>query len=421
MRPLFSEKTRALLGNVGFRRLYAGHAVSEVGDELYFVAATWLVYSLTGSTVLTGLAGFLSRAPGALGFLFGPLVDRTPLRGLLVGSELAQAVIVLAVPVAAAMDALSVWVVLAVVPLLGTLKRVSGPAQNAAVPRLVDDDHLVRANSLVATSDRAFGAAARAGGGAVIALVGAVTLFGVNAATFVVSTAVFAVTAVPATDKEGTVPSVREYLRDIGEGVTIVRESAILHILAGAALANVFIGMTTAVLPAVADAVGGAGTYGLLLAGMTAGTLCGSVLASWLETVPLGRITTVGFALGAACWFGAVFVDWTPAVVVLFGAAFVPVGSYNVLVSASLQSGVPEETIGRVTATTGSVVSTVGPLGILAGGFLGSVMDPTFVVGAAAIGFAFLSVYWLVVPTLREFPAVDTLEPNSFAVGAGDT
>ncbi len=409
------DRTRDLLDNVGFRRLYAGHAVSEAGDELYFVAAMWLVFELSGSTALTGLAGFLSRAPGALGFLFGPLVDRAPLRRLLVATELVQAVVALAVPVAAALDVLSVWVVLAVAPLLATLQRVSGPAQNAAVPRLVADRNLVRANSLTATSDRAIGAAARAGGGAAIALVGAVALFGANAATFLVSAAVFAFTAIPATEKEGTSPSAQEYLDDVAEGVAVVRDSPILHMLVGASLAGLFTGMTTAVLPAFAASLGGPGTYGLLLAAMTAGTFAGALLASWLETIPLGRVTAVGFAAGAGCWLGAVTLGSPAVITVLFALAFVPVGSYNVLVSASLQSGVDETLLGRVSATTGSVTATVGPLGILAGGLLGDALGASLVVGASAVGFALVASYWAVVPTLRRFPAVDAIEPGSFA------
>jgi hypothetical protein len=307
-----------------------------------------------------------------------------------------------------------VAVVLAVVPLLATLKRLSGPAQTAAVPRLVADENLVRANSLTATSDRAFGALARAGGGAIIALVGAVTLFAVNAATFLLAAAVFAVIAVPATDKGGARPSAREYLDDIREGIGIVRESAIVHMVAGAALASFFMGMTQAVLPAFAATFGGADTYGLLLAAMTVGMLCGSLLASVLETVPLGRVTTLGFTGGAACWFAAVAIGSVPAVVVCFGLAFIPVGSYNVLVMASLQSGVPQETVGRVSATATSVVSTVAPLGILLGGFLGDPLGSELVVGASAVGFALIAAYWLVVPTLRQFPATDALEPNAF-------
>lgn len=414
LRSRLDESTLALLDNVGFRRLYAGHAISEVGDELYFVAAMWLVYSLTGSTALTGVAGFLARAPGAVGFLFGPLVDRAPLGRLLVGSELLQGGLVLAVPIAAYFEALTVAVVLAIVPLLATLKRVSGPAQTAAVPRLVADENLVRANSLTSTSDRAFGALARAGGGAVIAFVGAVALFVVNAVTFVLAAAIFAVVAVPGTDKGGSRPSAREYVADIREGIGIVRESAIAHMVAGAALASFFMGMTQAVLPAFAATFGGADTYGLLLAAMTVGMLCGSLLASALETVPLGRVTSLGFTAGAACWFAAVAIGSVPVVVLCFGLAFVPVGSYNVLVMASLQSGVPQETVGRVSATATSVVSTVAPLGILLGGILGDVLGSELVVGASAVGFALIAAYWFLVPALRRFPAIDTLEPNAF-------
>ncbi|MFC7188623.1 hypothetical protein ACFQL7_01320 [Halocatena marina] len=43
-----------------FRRLLVGRAVSILGDGLYSVAAMWLVYDLTGSTMYTGLAGALA-------------------------------------------------------------------------------------------------------------------------------------------------------------------------------------------------------------------------------------------------------------------------------------------------------------------------------------------------------------------------
>ena len=81
---------------------------------------------------------------------------------------------------------------------------------------------------------------------------------------------------------------------------------------------------------------------------------------------------------------------------------------------ASLQSGVPQETVGRVSATATSVVSTVAPVGILLGGFLGDGLGSELVVGASAVGFALIAAYWLVVPALRRFPAIDALEPNAF-------
>lgn len=416
---LLGDRTRDLLSNRPFRRLYTGHAASKVGDELYFVAAMWLVYVLTGSTLYTGIAAFLARFPAAIGFLVGPVVDRAPLRRLLVSAELIQALVVLVVPAAWVLDRLSVSLVLAVVGSLAMLERFSGPAQNAAIPRLVADRNLVRANSLASAGDRAIGAGAQAVAGGLIALVGAVALFALNAVTFLLSALCFALVVIPSTEKSGTVPSAREYADDVREGVSVLRESVVGHMVVGAALAGAFTGMTTAVLPAFADTFGGAGTYGLLLAAMTLGTFCGTLVASRLETVPFGRITSGGFLLAAICWAGAVTLAWPPLTVLLFGLAFVPVGVYNVLVSATLQSGVPETLLGRVTSTAGSVTAVVGPAGMLFGGYLGEPLGSSVVVLGSAVGFCLLGLYWLLVPSLRRFPSVDAVEPDSFAVNVG--
>lgn len=410
------DRTAALLANTQFRRLYTGHAASKIGDELYFVAAMWLVYAQTGSTLYTGIAAFLARFPAAIGFLAGPIVDRAPLRRLLVGAELVQAAVVLAVPLAWMADRGSVWIVFGVVGSVAFLERFSGPAQNAAIPRLVADRNLVRANSLAAAGDRAIGAGAQAGAGALIALVGAVALFAVNAATFVVSALCFAVTAIPRTEKSGTVPSRRDYVEDVREGVALLRESVVGHMVVGASLAGAFTGMTTAVLPGFADTFGGAGTYGLLLASMTLGTFGGTLVASRLETRPFGYVTGGGFLVAALCWGGAVTAAWPSVTYLLFGVAFVPVGVYNVLVSATLQSGVPKTLLGRVTSTAGSVIAVVGPSGMLVGGFLGERFGSSTVVLASAVGFGLIAGYWLLVPSLRHFPAVDAVEPGSFDV-----
>lgn len=56
--------------------------MTNAGDGLSYVAATWLVYDLTGSPFFTGPATFLVLGPAAL--QFGPLVDRWPLGRVLV-------------------------------------------------------------------------------------------------------------------------------------------------------------------------------------------------------------------------------------------------------------------------------------------------------------------------------------------------
>lgn len=52
-----------ILKNRNFLLLFVGRILTNIGDSLYAVAAMWLVYDLGGSTLYTGLAGFLSILP----------------------------------------------------------------------------------------------------------------------------------------------------------------------------------------------------------------------------------------------------------------------------------------------------------------------------------------------------------------------
>ncbi len=79
-----------LLRNRNFARLLAGRLLDNIGDSVYFVAAMWLVWELSGEEFFTGLAGFLVLEPSGLRFLFGPLVDRWDLRRILVRTQLVQ-------------------------------------------------------------------------------------------------------------------------------------------------------------------------------------------------------------------------------------------------------------------------------------------------------------------------------------------
>jgi hypothetical protein len=134
---------RSLLRNRNFARLFAGRPVTNVGDSVYYIAAMWLVYALTGDPLYSGVAGFPTVGPAALQFLFGPL--------------------------AAALDALSALPVLAVMPTLALLNQLVYPAQTAALPRIVDDDELVSANSAFSLAYQGTETVFNAVGGALVA------------------------------------------------------------------------------------------------------------------------------------------------------------------------------------------------------------------------------------------------------------
>lgn len=395
----------AVLANVQFRRLLVGRVVSVVGDNLYTIAAMWLVYDLTGSTAFTGLAGFLGQAPGALQFLVGPVVDRSRLDRVLAYSELVQAPLVLLVPIAWITGHLSVWVVLAVMPLLGIADLFAMPAQNATIPRIVEDERLVRANSLGAAIKQVAIAGSRAVAGAIVALVGPVAVYVVDAVTFGVAAVAFGRLSVPARDgadgaRDLDLTAYRDELRD---GIGVLTGSIVGWMLVGSLFANFLVGVAAAVLPAFAADLGGPTTYGLIMAGMMAGRVVGSITASAVDEWPLGRVTVVGFLLSGACWVAAVYAPWQALAVVLFACSRVPASTYSISVLATLQTGIPDELLGRVSSVVSSATAVVAPAGMLVGGVLGGYLDVRTVLVAGGIGSVAVAAVWLAIPRLRRF------------------
>src|SRR5690348_3764343 len=83
---------RDVLAIPEFRALYIAQLLSVAGDQLARIAVAVLVYSRTGSALLTGLSYAASYLPWVIG---GPLLsgyaDRMPRRTVMIASDLARA------------------------------------------------------------------------------------------------------------------------------------------------------------------------------------------------------------------------------------------------------------------------------------------------------------------------------------------
>ena len=78
-----------------WRALFATFLLSTVGDELARVALTVLVYARTGSPLLSALTFAISYVPWVLGGpVLSALADRLPRHRVLIGTDVARAVVV---------------------------------------------------------------------------------------------------------------------------------------------------------------------------------------------------------------------------------------------------------------------------------------------------------------------------------------
>lgn len=128
------------LGQRNFRRYFFGQVCSVLGTFIQAVAMSWLVYRLTGSAALLGLAAFLSQAPQLLvSPLAGVVVDRFDRRRILIGLQCLFALQALLLAGLVFFDLVQVWHLLALSASLGILNSFDLPSRHSLLPYLVDD------------------------------------------------------------------------------------------------------------------------------------------------------------------------------------------------------------------------------------------------------------------------------------------
>ncbi|WP_435344925.1 MFS transporter [Haloarchaeobius sp. HRN-SO-5] len=410
--------------NRNFRRFFAGQFVTNAGDSLYTVAVLWLVFELSGSTVLTGIANAVLLLPWLLQILAGPVVDRLPLRPVLVGSQVVQGVVVLALPLAAVTGRLSVGVLFAILPVLMLATLLMSPMQATLVPRIVDDERLSSANSALASVTLGLDMVFDALGGVFVAVFGTTALFLFDSVTFALAALLFGGIAVPtSTATDGgtgtTVESLLDsYVADLRTGIDVLRGTVFVELVLLTAVVNLAVGVTLAILPAFGSALGGPAIYGLLLGALGIGRLVGSLVAPSLEGVAYGRLTLVSNSVAACCWLAAASVSSPALAVVLFGLAWVPAGVNGVLTSTLNQTVFPRDLLGRVSTIKGTASGATLPFGSLVGGVVAELLGTTTTMALAAFGFGFTGLYFLVRPRLRNLPAVADADPTDFDVAA---
>ena len=407
----------SLRKNWDFLRLLFGRLVTNAGDSLYTVATMWLVYDLTGSTVYTGIASSMLLLPMVLQFISGPLVDRWPLIRALVVIQLIQAVAVLSLPVAMYTGNLTVELLLATIPLLALLNQFVYPAQSAALPQIVSKNQLARGNSAFSFANNGLDMLFDALGGAIVALIGAASLFILDSITFAVAALSFVGVQLPAkkdTDEEVAKIDVSGYITDLTEGVRCLRGSVLVEMTIAGAVGNLGLGMTLAILPSFASIRAGPALYGAMLGALGIGTVVGAAVASKLETIKFGPLRIVTSAIGCILWLGAAYAPWPPLAVGLFALAWIPGGIAGVMSETLEQTVTPEHLLGRVTSATASASMISLPIGALLGGVVGSLIGTVNTMAIGGLTLGFVSLFYTVRPRLRRLPAMNNIDPKEF-------
>ncbi|PEW72778.1 MFS transporter [Bacillus cereus] len=405
-----------LLKNRNFLLLFLGRIFTNIGDSLYYVAAMWLVYKLSGNPFYSGLAGFLTLLPSALQFLTGPFVDRWAIKNTLIITQVLQCILILIIPITHYFDLLTVQLLLIIMPIVAFIEQFAYPAQSKALPLLLHKTQLLKGNSLFSFAYQGIDLICTTLSGILVALFGAITLYVIDSFTFAITALLFFLLKMPKQAETNTSLSTKQYFSDLKEGFSIVFRSLMGVFLIGSVVANFSIGMTMAILPSYADSLGGVKSYGFFLAAISAGSLIGALFSSWVGKRNVGRVSIISFATGAIFWFLSTIVPFQWLSIFLFGLAWIPIGATNILFATISQIVIPNQYIGRINSVMRSMGTIAMPFGSLIGGYAANVFSSQLIFALASIGIFFISLVWLLHPKLRALPKADEITADTFGV-----
>jgi MFS family permease len=343
--------------------------VSFLGDSLGLVALMLHVAETTGQALAVALLLLAGDfAPALLGPLAGTVADRLDRRRVLVGCELLQGALVLAT---------ALWLpplpgLLALVGLRAVAGQVFQPASRAAVPALVPERDLERANAAVGVATN--------GGETLGPLVAALLLpvlevrgvLLVDAATFLVSAALLAF--LPAM---GTTPGLgrqASFLADARAGLGYAWAEPTVRAVIGGYVAIVAcngIDDVALVFLATDTLGGGERAVGLLLAAVGVGLLAGyALLARARGRLPMTVLLLAGFAVSSA---GNLLTGLAWAVAAAFAVQAVRglgIAALDVAATTLLQRIVPARLLGRVFGSLYGGIGVAAAFAYLVGGLL---------------------------------------------------
>lgn len=303
-----------------FRLLFAGQTISQIGDAAFVVALGWRAFTLTHKASSLGIV-LMVEALGLVTTLLigGVLADRHSRRLLLIGSDVARALLVGGLALVDATGHLGFGVLIAFVGLHGLGSGLFQPAFGGILPLLVEEPSLGSANALIGISRQAAIVIGPAAAGLIYGLAGSSAIFGADAMSFLVSAALLAPARPRAFDRapsEGLRSELTSGLRYVAQVPWLWRTITTFTLVLMTAFAA-----TQVLLPKLVEDKwhGGVGSYGLLFTLQGVGMVIGSVVLG--QTSPTRRRgvliysllalnTGVGIFLGLSPWFvGAALVQ----------------------------------------------------------------------------------------------------------------
>jgi MFS family permease len=383
----------ATLRNRSFFLLWSGGLISMIGNWMLMAALPFYVYQITGSALATSGLLMAYLAPGVLfGSVAGVFVDRWDRKRVLVIGNLIQATII---PLLLLVEANGwVWLIYVVAFAESTVSQFLGPAENALLPTLVDEQHLVSANSLNALNDNLARIVGAALGGVLLGMVGFGNVVLFDTLSYVIAALLIAFVVAPkatsamAEAAESASRWLRVWQEWIG-GLRLVAEDTILRnlfIVLGVAMFGDAI--LSALLAVFAQDVAGfsASEFGWMLTARGVGGIVGAVVIGQVgPKLSHGMRIVGGLVLSGLAILTMVVLPTLPVIVGLMILGGPAIMAWIISAQTVLQEATEDRFRGRIFGAYGTTSTVLMFVGAGLAGFLADGAGVSVLMATAAL------------------------------------
>src|SRR5205814_4844737 len=178
--------TLRALKHRNFQLYLGGKLISLVGTWMQNVAQAWLVYKLTGSSLLLGSVGFASQFPVFLASPLGGIVaDRYNRHRVVIGTQVASMVLAFILAGFTLAHRITIPEIFIIAALLGIVNAFDIPGRQAFLVEMVGKEHLINAIALNSSLFNGATIIGRAIAGILVARIGEGWCFFANSVSYI--------------------------------------------------------------------------------------------------------------------------------------------------------------------------------------------------------------------------------------------
>lgn len=402
--------TNSLYKNKNFILLFLGKLVSQVGDVIYNMAIGWYILTITQSAIqMSFYMAFGTIVYVLCGPFGGVIADRLNRKWLMVWMDIIRGVTVAIIGLIMFLGIESIWLLYIASFVLSICGAIFVPSSNALVPNIVDEEHLIKANSMAGSVNSISNIVGLVVGGALYAFLGIKFIFILNSVSYILS----GISEIFIEYKHNIVINHQErrhFVRELVDTYKYLKSERGLFIIMwlGTLFNFILVPLFAVFMPYIYNQIlkTSALEYSYVGAAESIGFIIGAIIISSLpqrdKVSGYLKIGMVAFSLlifNIYLFMNFYIKNIIPirGVIISFTVISLLLGTFSSIINIPLgvliQRKIPNELLGKASSLLNTLLMAAMPIGMVVGGTLADLFPMNILVFSIAIIVAILTVY----------------------------